>query len=88
MLAGRFIITGKLSLGQIILLSVYIMFGYSAAQRITGKQGPVSPVMSVLSGALVGLMISLFLVALVLIAPRINLRSMFINAYRLTCSRC
>ncbi|MER2600112.1 MAG: leucine/isoleucine/valine transporter permease subunit [Caldilineales bacterium] len=79
-LAGRFIITGKLSLGQIILLSVYIMFGYLAAQRITGKQGPVSPVMSVLSGALVGLMISLFLVALVLIAPRINLRSMFINA--------
>lgn len=79
-LAGRSIITGVISLGQVILLSVYILFGYMAAQRAAAKQAKAPLVWCLWSGALAGLIISLFLAALVLIAPRINLRSIFINA--------
>lgn len=79
-LAGRSIITGVISLGQVILLSVYILFGYTAAQRAAGKQAKAPVAWCLLSGAIAGLIISLFLSALVVIAPAINLRSIFINA--------
>ncbi len=79
-LANRMIITGVISLGQIILLSVFILFGYMAAQRAAGKQAKPPIAFCLLSGAIAGLIISLFLSALVVIAPVINLRSVFINA--------
>jgi branched-chain amino acid transport system permease protein len=79
-LAGRAIITGVISLGQVILLSVYILFGYTAAQRAAAKQAKAPVVWCLFSGALAGLIISLFLAALVVIAPLIDLRSIFINA--------
>ncbi|HSN73685.1 MAG TPA: hypothetical protein VL334_01185, partial [Anaerolineae bacterium] len=79
-LANRMIITGVISLGQIILLSVFILFGYMAAQRAAAKQAKPPIAWCLLSGAIAGLIISLFLSALVVIAPAINLRSIFINA--------
>ncbi len=79
-LAGRSIITNVISLGQLILLTVYVLFGYTAAQRAATKQAKVPAVRCLLSGALAGLIVSLFLVALTIIAPRINLRNVFINA--------
>ncbi len=79
-LANRMIVAGVISLGQIILLSVYILFGYMAAQRAAAKQAKPPIGFCLLSGAIAGLIISLFLSALVLIAPAINLRSIFINA--------
>jgi branched-chain amino acid transport system permease protein len=79
-LANRMIITGVISLGQIILLSVFILFGYMAAQRAAAKQAKPPLAWCLLSGAIAGLIISLFLAALVVIAPAINLRSIFINA--------
>lgn len=79
-LANRMIVTGVISLGQIILLSVFILFGYTAAQRAAAKQAKTPVAWCLLSGAIAGLIISLFLSALVVIAPAINLRSIFINA--------
>jgi branched-chain amino acid transport system permease protein len=79
-LANRMIITGVISLGEIILLAVFIIFGYTAAQRAAAKQAKPPIARCLLSGAIAGLIISLSLSALVVIAPAINLRSMFINA--------
>jgi branched-chain amino acid transport system permease protein len=79
-LASRMIITGVISLGQIILLSVFILFGYLAAQRAAANQSKPPVLWCLLSGASAGLIISLFLSALTVIAPAINLRSIFINA--------
>jgi branched-chain amino acid transport system permease protein len=79
-LANRMIVTGVISLGQIILLSVFILFGYTAAQRAAAKQAKAPVAWCLLSGAIAGLIISLFLSALVVIAPAIDLRSIFINA--------
>ena len=79
-LAGRMIITGVVSLGQIILLSVFILFGYMAAQRAAANQSKPPVLWCLFSGAVAGLIISLFLSALTVIAPAINLRSIFINA--------
>lgn len=79
-LANRMIITKVISLGQIILLSVFIIFGYMAAQRAAAGQAKRPIARCLLSGAIAGLFISLFLSGLVVIAPIINLRSVFINA--------
>ncbi len=79
-LASRMIITGVISLGQIILLSVFILFGYMAAQRAAANQSKPPVLWCLLSGAIAGLIVSLFLSALTIIAPAINLRSIFINA--------
>lgn len=79
-LASRMIIVGVISLGEVILLSVFIVFGYLAAQRAAAGQTKPPRDWCLLSGALAGLIIGLFLSALVLIAPVINLRAIFINA--------
>jgi branched-chain amino acid transport system permease protein len=79
-LANRVIITGVISSGELILLAVFILFGYTAAKRAAAKQAKPPIARCLLSGAIAGLIISLFLSALVVIAPAINLRSMFINA--------
>ena len=79
-LANRAVITGVISLGQVILLGVYIMFGYMAAQRAAAGQDKAPSAWCLVSGALAGLITSAFLVALVVIAPIINLREIFINA--------
>ena len=79
-LANRAVITGVISLGQVILLGVYIMFGYMAAQRAVAGQEKTPVAWCLVSGALAGLITSALLVALVVIAPLINLRSVFINA--------
>jgi branched-chain amino acid transport system permease protein len=79
-LANRTIITGVISLGQLILLAVFILFGYMAAQRAAAKQPQPPIIRCLISGAIAGLIISLFLSALVVIAPAINLRNIFINA--------
>ena len=79
-LANRAVITGVISLGQVILLGVYIMFGYMAAQRAAAGRDKAPAAWCFVSGALAGVITSAFLVALVVIAPIINLREIFINA--------
>lgn len=79
-LANRAVITGVISLGEVILLGVYIMFGYMAAQRAAAGHDKAPVAWCLVSGALAGLITSAFLVALIVIAPIINLREIFINA--------
>ncbi|MCS6845316.1 MAG: hypothetical protein NZ528_13495 [Caldilineales bacterium] len=78
-LAGRVVITGLLTTGQVILLGVYLLMSYQAAQKLTGADAKAGP-LSVVAGALAGLIISIMLALLVVIGQQINLRAMFINA--------
>lgn len=79
-LNNRMIISGVISLGQLILLSVYLLFGYTAAQRAAAGRDKAPTAWCLTSGAVAGFLTSAFLVALVIIGPAINLRSVFINA--------
>lgn len=79
-LANRMIITDLLSLGQVILLGVYILFGYQAAQRAAAGLVKTPVAWCLASGAIAGLITSAMLSALVVIGPAIDLRRIFINA--------
>jgi branched-chain amino acid transport system permease protein len=79
-LANRMIITDLLSLGQVILLAVYILFGYLAAQRAAAGLIKTPVAWCLASGAIAGLITSAMLSALVVIGPAIDLRRIFINA--------
>ncbi len=77
----RAVIYPFLSLGQTLVLIAYVIFGSMAVRRLlaTSKEG-LPPGWVVAGGALAGLMISLFLAALVLIGHWINLRTVLIRA--------
>lgn len=78
-LAGRVVITGLLSTGQVILLGVYLLMGYQGAQRLYSSEDK-GGLAKVAAGALVGIVTSAILALLVIVGQQINLRAMFINA--------
>ena len=77
----RAVVYPILSLGQTLLLLAYALFSSMAVRRMLASSGKALPRLWVVgSGALVGLLISVFLAALVLIGNWINLRSVLIRA--------
>jgi branched-chain amino acid transport system permease protein len=77
----RAVIYPLLSLGQTLLLLAYVLFSATAVRRMLATPGGALPRRWVMaSGALVGLLISVFLAALLLIGNWINLRAVLIRA--------
>ena len=77
----RAVVYPILSLGQTLLLLAYLLFCSMAVRRMLAISGRALPRLWVVgSGALAGLLISVFLAALVLIGNWINLRSVLIRA--------
>ena len=78
---ARAVIYPVLSLGQTLLLLAYALFCSMAVRRMLAVSEKALPRLWVVaSGALAGLLISVFLAALVLIGNWINLRSVLIRA--------
>jgi branched-chain amino acid transport system permease protein len=77
---SRPIIPDVLSLGQTLLLLVFVLISYLAVRRTTAGQEKTPYLWLIASGALAGLMISLLLAALVLIGGWIDLRGVLIRA--------
>jgi branched-chain amino acid transport system permease protein len=73
--AGRDIIGGVLSLGQIFLFGATVGCAYLAAQRLAGQE--VGKVL--MGGAMIGLLSSLPVVLLALVAVPLNLRNFLLN---------
>ncbi|MEW5726005.1 MAG: hypothetical protein AB1896_23050, partial [Thermodesulfobacteriota bacterium] len=71
----RDIIYQVISMGQVLLLMAMLLFCYLSAKRIEG-----SKTWKVLAGGLTGLVLAVFLLALVLLAQAVNMRAVFINA--------
>jgi branched-chain amino acid transport system permease protein len=76
----RPVIYGVLSLGQTLLLLVFVLMSYMAVRRVMAEQEHIAPAWLIASGALAGLVISLLLAALVLIGNAIDIRSVLIRA--------
>jgi len=72
---SRAMIAGVLALGETFVLGTMLVIGYLASRYFDGQ-----PAMSVLAGAVAGLMTGTALTLLILIGPAINLRSIFLNA--------
>jgi branched-chain amino acid transport system permease protein len=72
--AERSVVEGVLVLGRLLMVAVYCVAGYVAAGRAP------TLVLRLAAGALAGAVASVVVLALVLIGPPINLRTMFINA--------
>lgn len=77
---GRAIVYPVLKTGHMLLFLPFIWAGYSAVQRVSRSQPGLSAQWLLLSGALAGLLTSVFLVALVVVGSVVNLRTVFINA--------
>ncbi len=78
---SRYVITGVITMGQIIVLAVYVMFGLQGAQKAADEPGQKPPPFrAVLCGAIAGLMISVVLAIFVLIGQQVNLQDIFIHA--------
>ena len=78
---GRAVIYPLLSLGQTLLLLAYVLFCSMAVRRMLAASEGALPRQGVIgSGALTGLLISAFLVALLLVGHWINLRAVLIRA--------
>jgi len=72
----RDIVTGVMSLGTSLLVSIYLVIGYG-----TARSHPGSPLgVRLAASTLTGLIGELFLVGLVLLGQRVNLRPVFPNA--------
>ena len=74
--AGRYIITGVISMGQVLLFGVVFVVGYYAASRTASGARQVR----VLNAALAGLAVGAVLAGLVLLMEAVNLRPVFVNA--------
>lgn len=77
----RYVITGVITMGQIIVLAVYAIFSLQAAQKaadVPDQKPP--PFRAVLCGAIAGLMISIVLAIFVLVGQQVDLREVFIHA--------
>ena len=72
----RFIVSGAVTMGQIIFLAPILFLVYSGIRRTAPQSTPTL----ILSGVLSGLAGSAVLAALVLIGRFVNLRAMFVNA--------
>ncbi len=72
----RSLITGVLTLGQLLLFSAPVLAGYLAVYKDDESQ---TAAFSLLKGVITGLFSSLPLIALVLLANAVNLRAMFVN---------
>jgi len=72
---ARAMISSVLALGETFVLGTMMVIGYLAARYFDGQ-----PAMSVLAGAIAGLMTGSALTLLMLIGPAIDLRSIFLNA--------
>ncbi|MGD8397931.1 MAG: leucine/isoleucine/valine transporter permease subunit [Anaerolineae bacterium] len=79
--ANRDIIKEVISLGQTLLLIVYVFAGYMAVRSATGQQVKEAPRAWLIgAGAIGGLATSVVLALLVLLGNVINLRTVFANA--------
>jgi branched-chain amino acid transport system permease protein len=72
--AERSVIEGVLVMGRLLMLAVYFVTGYAAANRAP------TPLLRLVAGVLAGALAGVVVVALVLLGGQINLRTMFINA--------
>lgn len=75
----RPVITGLLSLGQTLLLLVFVFASATAVRRTLGARER-GGLLGILNGAIAGLLTSAVLVALVLIGGVVNLRAVLIRA--------
>ncbi len=75
----RPVITSLLSLGQTLLLLVFVFTAATAARRSVGHEGSVG-LLGVINAGLAGLVTSAVLVGLVLVGGLINLRAVLIRA--------
>ena len=76
----RPIIPGILSMGQTILLLMFVFAAFMAVRRIGDQEGKPSRLSLVVGGALAGLIVSALLAVLVLIGGAVDLRQVFANA--------
>jgi branched-chain amino acid transport system permease protein len=72
----RYIISGVITMGHILLLVAGVFMSYLAAKRTTPRSGALVFVNSIITGVMAGLFLSL----LVLLGKSINIRSVLINA--------
>jgi branched-chain amino acid transport system permease protein len=77
---GRPVISGVVSLGQTLLLLTFVLACTVAVRRARSNQETPPRWRLFVSGALAGLMVSIFLVVLVLVGSVINMRTVFIQA--------
>lgn len=71
----RYIVSGVITMGQILVIAPVFIFGYRIA-----RQQQSAPVQSILGGGLSGLASGAVLALLVCIGQVLNLRAMFVNA--------
>src|SRR5215210_7433088 len=72
---SRPLITGVLALGESFIIGTLLVIGYLAARRSDGSRAA-----RVLAGALAGLITGAALSLLMLVAPAVNLRSIFLHS--------
>lgn len=72
----RYIVSGWFTMGQVLFVAPIMLLAYTAARRIAPQPYGIT----VLSGALTGLVGSAVLAIFVFVGQAINLRAMFINA--------
>lgn len=73
--AGRFIITGWFTMGQVLYIAPVLVFGYTLARRMAR-----SPLLSLALGAVSGLGSGVVLAGLVLLGQVINFRAVLVQA--------
>ncbi|MEO0249367.1 MAG: hypothetical protein ABIN58_07450, partial [candidate division WOR-3 bacterium] len=78
-LANRQVIIGTLSTGDVILLSVFVFAGYTAASRAARGYDKAPIAWCLISGAIAGFLTSVVLSLVVIIGQAVNMRTMFIN---------
>ena len=71
----RYIVSGVITMGQILVIAPVLIFGYRIARQLGS-----APVQSMLGGALSGLASGVVLALLVGMGQVMNLRAMFVNA--------
>jgi len=71
----RAMVSGVLALGETFVLGTMLLGGYLAARYFDGQ-----PAMTIVAGAVAGVITGAALGLLVLIGPAVNLRSVFLNA--------
>lgn len=72
----RYIISGWVTMGQVLFLAPIFYFSYSAVRKIE----PQSPGVKILSGVVCGLVGNAILALLVVVGQAFNIRAMFVNA--------
>ena len=73
--SGRDIVSGIITMGQVLAIAPILVFGYNIARRLG-----LDPVQSLLAGALSGFSGGVILAALIGLGQVLDLRAMFVNA--------